>query len=87
MRSTEAPDRVALDRLRDRALAQVEIMREARSSRLDPGGGAIDEAAVLVGGGRRGRLIDATLPGHVAGCFVTAPVEVRAAGDLLHGTL
>ena len=80
-------DRAALDRLRDRALAHVEVMREARFSRLDPGGGAIDKAAVLVGGGRRARLAETTLPGHAAGCFVSAAVEVSAASDLLGATL
>lgn len=69
-------DREALERQRDRALVHVETMRAARSTRLDPGGGAIERAAVLVGAGRRATVLEVDLPGHVADCFVTAAVRV-----------
>ncbi len=80
-------DNASLDRLRDRALAHVEVMRAARFTRLDPGGGAIEKPAVLLGGGRGARLIETPLPGHVSDGFVTASVEVRAAREPLGATL
>lgn len=72
-------DEAVLDPLREKALAHVEVMREARGTRLDPGKGALtDKAAVLLGAGRRATLAEATLPGHVEEGFLTAPVEVRS---------
>jgi hypothetical protein len=44
-------DHELLDRIRDLAVAHVKVIRGARLSRLDPGGGTIDKAAVLVGAG------------------------------------
>lgn len=42
-------DHELLDRIRDLAVVHVKVIRRARLSRLDPGGGTIDKAAVLVG--------------------------------------
>jgi photosystem II stability/assembly factor-like uncharacterized protein len=81
-------DHELLDRVRDRALAHVEVMREARVTRLDPGGGAIDEPFVLLGRGGRATARTADLPGHVdAGAFLTGAVEVTANTDDLGRTL
>lgn len=76
-----------LDRLRDRALAHVEVMREARFSRLDPGGGRIDKAHVLVGAGRRARSASVELPGQAEAGFITAAVQVTSDEEALGATL
>ena len=74
-------DHEALDRVRDRALAHVEVMRDARLTRLDPGGGAIDEPFVLLGRGRA-RARAASRPGHAdPGVFLTSAVEVTAPAE------
>ena len=75
-------DHAELDRVRDRALAHVEVMREARVTRLDPGGGAIDEAFVLVGRGGRATARSTDLPGHAdPAVFLTRAVEVTSAAE------
>lgn len=80
-------DRDLLDRVRDAALEHVEVMRAARVTRLDPGGGAPDTAVVLVGAGRGSAVVKTTQPGPIMNCFVTAPVEVTATGGDLAATL
>lgn len=80
-------DREALERLRDRALEHVELMRHARVTRLDPGGGSIDKAAVLVGAGRAATIAEVRWPGHAAGCFVTAAVAVSQVDETTGATL
>lgn len=80
-------DHEALALLRDRALAHVDRLREARLTRLDPGGGAIEEAAVLLGGARGAKVAEVALPGHVSGCFATAAVQVATPDDNRGATL
>ncbi len=80
-------DYKALDRLRDKALAHVEVMREARRTRLDPGGGAIDKPSVLTGAGRRATTAPVELPGHIDEGFITAPIQVSSSDDDLDATL
>lgn len=80
-------DREALTRQRNLALAQVEVMRAARVSRLDPLGGPIAEAAVLVGAGERARVQEVALPGDVRGVFLTAAVDVTGVEETVGGTL
>lgn len=80
-------DRQALEQLRDRALEHVELMRAARLTRLDPGGGAIEKAAVLIGAGRQGSIAEVEWPGHAGGCFVTRAVQVSRVDDGTGATL
>ena len=80
-------DFAALNRLRDKAVQHVEVMREARFTRLDPGGGRIDKPNVLVGAGRRARIETVDLPGHAEAGFITAPVQVTSADEDLGATL
>lgn len=76
-----------LDRVRDAALEHVEVMRGARLTRLDPGGGPIEDPAVFVGGGRGAQVARTRLPGPLTDCFVTAPVEVTATAEEVGATL
>ena len=69
----------ALDRLRDKAFEHVDVMRQARITRADPGGGRIDKASVLLGGGRKARITSVDLPGHCEKGFITGAVEVTSA--------
>ncbi len=80
-------DFVAMDRLRDRALVQVERMRAARSTRLDPGGGAIRKQNLLVGARRRVKTAVVVIPGHVGEGFITDAVEVSSSKEDLATTL
>lgn len=80
-------DRQTLERLRDRALEHVEVMRGARLTRLDPGGGAIEKAAVLVGVVGDASLAAVAWPGHAGGCFITAAVEVSQLDEGADATL
>ncbi len=80
-------DREQLDRIRDKAVAHVEVMRGAQLTRLDPGGGSIDQAVALVGAGRRARTEQVDLPGHVQEGFATAAVEVTSSDEHVSGTL
>jgi photosystem II stability/assembly factor-like uncharacterized protein len=80
-------DYAALDRLRDQALAHVKVMREARLTRLDPGGGPIDKPTVLVGAGRRAQTANVALPGHVTEGFITVPIQVTSTEVDLGATL
>ena len=57
-------DHAELDRVRDVAVAHVDVMRAARVDRLDPGGGAIDDSFVLLGRGGRAKAEVTDLPGH-----------------------
>ena len=81
-------DHVELDRVRDAAVAHVEVMREARVERLDPGGGPIDEAIVLLGRGGRAKAEATDPPGHAdREVFLTRAVSVTATSDELSRTL
>ena len=71
----------ALDRLRDKAFEHVDVMRQARINRADPGGGRIDKASVLLGGGRKARITSVDLPGHCEKGFITGAVEVTHVGS------
>ena len=74
-------DFAALDRLRDRAVAHVEVMREARLTRLDPGGGRIAKQNALVGVRRGAKISVVDLPGHVREGFITDAVEVASSKE------
>ncbi|CAD5371045.1 hypothetical protein RA210_U140041 [Rubrivivax sp. A210] len=74
-------DRVVLEKLRDRALEHVELMRQGRTTCLDPGGGAIAKAAVLVGDVAQAEITEAKWPGYAAGCFVTSAVGVSRVAE------
>ncbi len=80
-------DHELLARRRDAAIDQVEVMRAARVTRLDPGGGAIDSAVSLVGAGRRARAATVDLPGHASEGFITAAVEVTSSLEDLGANL
>ena len=77
----------ALDRLRDKAFEHVDVMRQARITRADPGGGRIDKASVLLGGGRKARITSVDLPGHCEKGFITGAVEVTSAVEDLGAML
>jgi len=79
-------DFTALDKLRDNAVAHVEVMREARRTRLDPGGGAIDKPSVLTGAERRATTAKVDLPGHVDEGFITVPIQVSSSEEELGAT-
>jgi hypothetical protein len=77
-----------LDRRRDVAVEHLERMRTARATRLDPGGGPIQTAVSLSGGGRGSRTVQNELPGHVGpGAFLSQRVEVRTRTGWLSATL
>ena len=80
-------DFAALDRLRDRAVAHVEVMRGARLTRLDPGGGRIAKQNALVGIRRGAKIAVVDLPGHVREGFITDAVEVASSKEQLAATL
>jgi hypothetical protein len=80
-------DFAALDRLRDRAVAHVEVMREARLTRLDPGGGRIAKQNALVGIRRGAKISVVDLPGHVREGFISDAVEVGSSKEDLRATL
>jgi photosystem II stability/assembly factor-like uncharacterized protein len=80
-------DFAALDRLRDRAVAHVEVMRAARLTRLDPGGGRIAKQNALVGIRRGVKISVVERPGHVREGFITDAVEVASSKADLAATL